>query len=239
MGRKLKFIFIVSLAINFIGLSVGLVLFYKAGGVNYVYSKMNNEKPTYLDNVYYKERMSVFEDMEVEKGQVIFIGDSITHQGLWNELIPNSNIINRGIGSDTTEGVKHRLEDVVNSKPSKIFMLIGINDLYEDRTIDGIKKNYVKILSEIQKNTPETKVYLQSVLPVNNEVYGDAISNKDVLSLNKELQSVAKDFNYEYIDIYSKLSKDDQLVKDLTVDGIHLNSSGYKVWRDIIQEHVQ
>jgi lysophospholipase L1-like esterase len=66
----------------------------------------------------------------------VFLGDSIT-QG-WNDLasaFPDMKVANRGInGGDTTRGVLIRLQDdVLSLDPAAIVLLIGTNDLEEER----------------------------------------------------------------------------------------------------------
>ena len=46
--------------------------------------------------------------------------------------------------------------------------MIGINDLNEQKSVKT-KANYAEILERIHKESPDTKVYIQSVLPVNNK----------------------------------------------------------------------
>ena len=62
--------------------------------------------------------------------EIIMLGNSITDGCEWSELFQNSNIKNRGISGDITEGVLYRLDEVTRSKPAKVFLLIGINDLH-------------------------------------------------------------------------------------------------------------
>ena len=50
---------------------------------------------------------------------VVFVGDSLTERVKWNELFPHLQTKNRGISSDTTEGVLARLDSVVQTEPKK------------------------------------------------------------------------------------------------------------------------
>jgi lysophospholipase L1-like esterase len=63
-------------------------------------------------------------------GSIVFLGDSITDFFRVNEFFPGVYVINRGISGDTTDGVLNRLaESVYELSPSKIFLMIGTNDL--------------------------------------------------------------------------------------------------------------
>lgn len=74
---------------------------------------------------------------------------------------------NRGVSGDTTFGVLERLDEVTEGHPSKIFLLIGINDISRNFPDGQILQNYKEIISRIQKESPKTKVYIETILPVN------------------------------------------------------------------------
>ncbi|WP_342439346.1 GDSL-type esterase/lipase family protein [Paenibacillus sp. FSL L8-0436] len=236
--KKIKIILTLSLVTNIFMACVVLLITYKVGGVNFVLSKLEDKALKYSDNPYYIERENIYESTILPQNKTIFLGDSITNRGLWDEWFPNSGTINRGINSDTTEGIKSRLNSVIEAKPSKVFIMAGINDLYEKRSIKKIVSNYSEIMKSFKTSSPDTKVYIQSVLPVNNEMYGDAIHNTDVVSLNTKLKETASKFGYEYVDVYSELSEQNQLLKTLTIEGIHLNGEGYKLWRKVLEKYL-
>ncbi|MFE0343291.1 GDSL-type esterase/lipase family protein [Priestia megaterium] len=192
----------------------------------------------YDQNPQYVGRTGLFKQLNIPESSIVFLGDSLTQRSSWNEIFNSNKIINRGIESDTTEGVLHRLDGITNAKPDKIFLMIGVNDLRTGHKVDSIVKNYSEILNIIHKKTPGTEVYIQSVLPVNNKIVGNVVENADVLKLNDSLKKFAKEYNYKYIDLYSKLSKDNQLKSQLTIDGIHLKGEGYKIWKDNIKKYV-
>ena len=56
-------------------------------------------------------------------------------------------------------------------------MLIGINDIYNELTpsTDYVANNILKIIKRINQELPETKIFLQTILPVEKEVYKDKI----------------------------------------------------------------
>jgi len=61
----------------------------------------------------------------------------------------DSTVINRGIGGDITFDVLQRLDDVIKRKPSKLFILIGINDIGKDIPDAVIADNYRKIITRV------------------------------------------------------------------------------------------
>ena len=80
----------------------------------------------------YATRMAKFEAEPVVPGRIIFFGNSITQGGDWAKLTGDSTVLNRGIGGDVTFGLLHRLHDITVRQPSKLFILIGINDISRD-----------------------------------------------------------------------------------------------------------
>src|SRR5574340_772315 len=100
---------------------------------------------------------------------IVFLGNSITDRVDWNELLGMSNVHNRGISGDITFGVLERLDEVIEGQPAKVFILIGINDVSRNIPDSVIFKNYKKIVERIKAGSPHTKIYFQTLLPVNNE----------------------------------------------------------------------
>jgi lysophospholipase L1-like esterase len=154
-------------------------------------------------------------------------------------LFGNPNIKNRGIGGDDTDGVLERLDEVTESKPAKIFIMIGTNDLAYGKTVEYVIENYKKILAQIKQQTPNTKVYIQSVLPVDYDIhYTRPIA--DIMEINRQLQELSKENNLVYIDLFSLFKTDkNKLNSDYSLDGLHPNGKGYEVWKEEIVKYIK
>ncbi|PFJ03213.1 GDSL-type esterase/lipase family protein [Priestia megaterium] len=235
-----KIILVVSLIGNLILLGVLATFVKKQGGTNYVKSVLHipYDQP-YNQNPQYIGRTELFNQLTIPQDFIVFLGDSLTQRSEWNEMFNSNKIVNRGIESDTTEGVLHRLDSITAAKPSKIFLMIGINDLRIGKEVNDVIKNYSKILETIHTKSPNTEIYVQSILPVNNKIVGDIVDNSDVTNINKHLKRLAEKYNYGYIDLYSKFSQDNQLKSELTIDGIHLKGQGYKIWKSSIERELK
>ncbi len=199
------------------------------------------EKPQY--SLYWHQRVSHYELLPNEPGEIIFLGDSITDGCNWGELFGNPKIKNRGISGDVTQGVLDRLEEVVESKPSKVFLMIGINDLAGGESPMEIVDNIQKIVRTIQAATPETQVFLEGILPVNPDYpqFPDH-NNKTqaVLSINRVLQRMAQEFDLIYVDLHAKFVVDEnKLNPEYTNDGLHLTGAGYRVWKQAVEPYLQ
>src|SRR4030095_7767016 len=99
--------------------------------VGYTQIKATNQRLSHTVGFvpeYYPLRVATFEKEPVVPGPITFLGNSIKQIGDWKKLLNDSTVINRGIAGDITFGVLKRLDDVARRQPSKLFLLIGIND---------------------------------------------------------------------------------------------------------------
>jgi lysophospholipase L1-like esterase len=191
---------------------------------------------------YYEQKKSTFELLPNGKNEIIFLGNSITEGCEWNELFSDNRIINRGISADVAEGILLRLNEVTESKPLKVFLMIGINDLAFGYTIEEIVNNYTGIIEKIKNDSPKTKTYIQSVLPINDSfgefsIY-DTLSNS-IIQLNNELEKLAKDNNFVYINLHDSFLLNNRLNPNYTNDGLHLTGKGYILWKKLIKKYIK
>jgi lysophospholipase L1-like esterase len=192
---------------------------------------------------YYNQRLSLFEKMPDTKGEIIFLGNSITDGSEWCELLDNPKVKNRGISGDTTEGVLFRLNEVTRSKPAKVFLLIGTNDLSRGISKDSVFCNICKIADRIRKDSPRTKVFVQSILPVNDSFglfKNHTNKTEEVLWVNARLKEWCTKENVGFVDLYSrfKLPVSEKMNPKYTNDGLHLLGDGYLLWAEILNPYL-
>lgn len=183
----------------------------------------------------YRNRTTYFRENPIQEYiDVVFLGNSLTQGGKWAEYFPQLSVANRGISGDNTEGILNRLDEIILSHPKKLFILVGINDISQNRTNKEILKNYKIILQRIKDYSPNTQIFVQSLLPINNDFkrYSRLIGKeKQIILLNKRLKKLATKENVTYININSFfMDKNMMLSKEYTTDGLHLNELGYKIW---------
>ncbi len=179
---------------------------------------------------------------------VVLLGDSITEGFTVSKYFPDRHVLNRGIGADIIgnklpdsdqRGILRRMdESVFDCNPSDVFLLIGINDLGMGHKPADIEAGDREILEQIKKRAPAVHVHIQSLLPTRGSSYGK--HNPNVLDVNNRLQKLAKEFDYDYIDLHSKMTDDRrELKKEFTTDGLHLKAPGepgYKLWKAEIEK---
>lgn len=187
----------------------------------------------------YTQKVTQFEALNKKalQGGTVFLGDSITQDYNVYEFFKGFNVYNRGIGGDTSEGVLRRLnESVYQIKPNKVFLLIGTNDLVSssfslDKTIQNIKE----IVQNIHAYNPSLKIYLLSILPVNDTIDKTTVGprkNDIIIKINHELKKIKA---VKYVDMFINLLGSDHLLdRKFTIEGLHLNHQGYEVMTDCI-----
>lgn len=226
--------FLLSILLNVLFLIAGIFAIQKMGGIQHLIYKIQNRglAGTYM------HRINLFEVLPEKDSSIVFLGDSITAQCEWSEMFDKCNIINRGIPGDATDGVLKRLSNILKNNPQKIFLMIGVNDLFF-HDLPHIIENYRKIVTRINNESPQTKLFIQSVLPINNNVKETTLDNKTIIDLNNELQKIASINDLTYIDLFSLfIDENKNLNASYTQDGIHLNGQGYMEWKKAINKHV-
>jgi lysophospholipase L1-like esterase len=201
------------------------------------------EVPKTEHSLYWHQRASLFRRLPNELGEIIFLGDSITDGNNWSEMLGNPLIKNRGISGDTTQGILDRLDEVVESRPAKIFLMIGINDLAQGLSEKEVLANIKRIVQQIRRQSPDTAIYLESMLPVNPDfgLFPAHTSKRDeILNINKVLERIAEDYGLRFVDLHSLFAgKDNKLRPEFTNDGLHLTGAGYAVWKKAVTPHLR
>ncbi|MEB2781486.1 GDSL-type esterase/lipase family protein [Algoriphagus sp. C2-6-M1] len=230
---------VISISINILFLLFGGYVIHSKGGIDYLkrilsLQKENTNQQDY--GVYYDAKKSIFEIMPNDTSEIIFLGNSITDYCDWNELFGKSNIKNRGIGGDIINGVINRLDEVVESKPKKIFLMIGTNDLERGNNANEILSDYERLVKLILTKTPETELYLQSLLPTKDNPNR---KNSDIIEINKGTFQIAKSHSLTYVNLFDLLKTDNnELNMEFSNDGVHINGKGYLIWKNEIIKYV-
>ena len=192
---------------------------------------------------YYARRATLFDELPIGKKDIVMLGNSLTDGCEFNELLNNKHIKNRGIVGDIVQGLIDRVDPIIKGQPKKLFILSGVNDISHDVSADSIARAMEKLIVMVKQGSPRTKIYLQSLLPFNNDVREwKLLKGRDhvVVEANVLLEQVARRQGVTWINLYP-LFVDDQgrLRADLTNDGLHLMGKGYLIWRDAIKPYIK
>lgn len=170
-------------------------------------------------------------------GGIVFAGDSITEGFPIHELFPQGlQLYNRGIGGINSIQLLDNLDaHILNLRPSKVFLLIGTNDIQMGETPEAIADRIVRICAHIREMDTKTMVCVLSVYPTNSTkaLYRHAVGDRDnatICRLNacirEKLLSVPE---IGYIDLHAALrDADGNLAEAYTTDGLHISVEGYQ-----------
>ncbi|HKJ41817.1 MAG TPA: GDSL-type esterase/lipase family protein [Sunxiuqinia sp.] len=238
MKKTLFFLIAIVISFNAIGQSKQLTAKEK----DKLYPKTVSRYQNDWTQKHYPQRIKAFKNDPLEFGDIVFIGNSITEKGRdWSKKFGMPHIRNRGISGDVTDGVLKRLDEIVYFKPKAVFILIGINDLFAihhqeaggrfkyDKIVpstDYVGKNILKITKVIHHKSPETKIYVSTLLPTRRDYL-----KEDILKVNQLIKKDEAKGYYKVIDLYTQfVDANGDMEKELTVDGVHPSEKGYEKW---------
>ena len=192
---------------------------------------------------YYKRFVQFMDEPAITDEDVVMLGNSLTENGGdWGKRLGKKHVVNRGISGDEVMGVYDRLHQILPGHPQKLFLMIGINDVSHNLTADSIAGMIRLTVERIQRESPETELHLQSLLPI-NESFGryKLLTGKTDLvpEINTRLKALAQEKKIDFIDLFPLFAEGNTNVlrKDLTTDGLHLNEEGYKIWAKALKKN--
>jgi lysophospholipase L1-like esterase len=128
-----------------------------------------------------------------------------------------------------------RLDQIIYGKPRAIFLQIGTNDLThgpENRAISY--QQYRNLVERIQKATPSTSIYVQSLMP------RGAMFRTDIEDFNREIEQIAREQGLFYVNLYPHfLAEDGSMRNELSNDELHLMGQGYELWGELLAPLVE
>ncbi len=161
----------------------------------------------------------------------VVVGDSF---GLWlpPEALPRDRLwLNQSISGDTTRGILGRLTAFADTRPTRIHLLAGANDLKTGVPEAQIVQNLSQALQHLQQQHPSAEIVIYSVFPTRRADIG----NDRIRSLNAQIVRLAANQGVEYRDVHTFLEDAGGALRpDLTTDGLHLNERGYALWQRVL-----
>ena len=215
----------------------------------------------YTDH-YYKRKAVFDKESPITENDIVFLGNSLTEGGNWVSYFPDveaklqkkgGGIRNRGIVGDTFGGIDARLDQILPGHPKTIFFMSGANDVSHNLTADSIANGIIGVVRRIKAESPKTKVYLQSLLPINESFKRyRLLTGKTAMfsEINAKLEAMCKQEKVTFINLYPlfltngpadlALPADQQVLNPkITRDGLHVTKEGYKIWQEAIRKYVK
>lgn len=168
-------------------------------------------------------------------GGMLFIGSSSI--GLWNSLaadLPGVPVLNRGFGGAQVPDVTFYIDRIVTPyRPRTIVFYAGDNDVGEGRSPAQVTADVMEFLHQARKRLPEVRFVFVSIKP--SPVRAHRLPA--IQEANRLIRAfLARVEGTTYIDIHTPmLENNNQIRRQLfREDGLHMNESGYALWREII-----
>lgn len=217
---------------------IALIIF--AIAITLLVLNLNNKSMTY------EEKVAAFEleNPTLKKGQIVFLGDSITARYKLGHSYSDLSleVYNRGISGDTADWIIARMKvSVLDIEPSKVVLMIGTNDINGTKGADEIAQDYDNILGLLASNLPDTEVICVSIIPQNTKFSQNAAQNNlRIKQTNEKIRELAREYGYEYVNLYDELTDTDGLLRrSYSADGLHLGRKGYEVWTRVMKPFLE
>jgi lysophospholipase L1-like esterase len=223
-----------------VGLNVAMIAYLaQSGGLRRFFVKLDLAELPKDRLAFQKETEARYRKLPNTPSEVVFAGDSLVGDGPWAEFY--SEVHNRGIGGDTVAGVLGRLDEILEGKPRKLFLLIGTNDLAAAVPDSQYLRHYRTLLERVRKESPDTAITVLAIFPVNMTFpVQPTYDNTRVVEANRKLKELVAEFpEVRFLDLTGELvDKVGSLRREFSPDGMHLNIDGYLAIREPLKRIV-
>ncbi|MCR5597506.1 MAG: hypothetical protein K6G19_05000 [Lachnospiraceae bacterium] len=191
----------------------------------------------------YDMRFYRYESVYSSPTDIVMAGDSLIERCEWHEMYPSFTVKNRGIGGDVISGLKARLDQIKRTKPRKLFILIGTNNIIFGQDADLMKIYYGELMHALDDmfDEDECEIYFLSLAPMSQEMNGRFGVSPEYINgeVNGMLEEMCDAYDYTYINIFNALADENGFIEqDNTTDGIHFSAKGYLVVKGCIDPYI-
>ena len=187
----------------------------------------------WADEPFRNHRYDSFQATPVTNQSIVFVGNSITNMQPWAELFTAPNVINRGNSGGFSWEILSNIQSFITGRPAKVFIMIGTNDMnVAGYTPEGVAKNVRQAIKHIQKESPATEVYVESVMPSTNGSRTVAKGQE----LNSKLKAMAEEMGVHYVDYFDDLMGCTNGTQ--SYDNLHPHVKGTYAWTKAVAPYV-
>lgn len=188
---------------------------------------------------YRAHRYDEFTSLSVNENSIVFVGNSITDMHNWPEAFGNDpRIVSRGVSGGFSHEVLDNVYSWVCGHPAKVFIMIGTNDLRNGSEPSAIAKNIQQTVDIIRTESPETEIYLQSVLPAAD---GGNKSDSTIMLTNTLIEAICvKTEKCTFVNLFHLLSgvKTQGWPYSADADHLHISALSYRLWCKAIEPYM-
>lgn len=158
--------------------------------------------------------------------------------------------VNRGNSGDRITDVYVRIkEDIINLKPDYMSILIGVNDVSHELTMncgvkpEKFKKIYKMLIEEIKEELPEIKIIILEPFVLKGSATEKLWDNfnSEVKKLAVASKQIADEYNLKFVplqDEFDRASTDGD-TRFWSVDGVHPTSAGHQIIKEELQKAIK
>lgn len=177
-----------------------------------------------------KEQNDLTISLKEAFASTVVMGDSIT-EGFYHYGILNASSVVSKIGVELDE-LDEEIEKVKELNPQVIFLSYGLNDILATRGDTGsFIDEYKTMIEKVQKELPDTKIFVNSIFPVKAEKAQEVPEYQKVDEYNTALRELCDKKQIAFVD-NTALVHDE----DYEEDGIHFKADFYPVWAEHMAE---
>jgi lysophospholipase L1-like esterase len=176
--------------------------------------------------------------------KIVCIGDSLTYgyklsrSEVWTKLIEKKygvEVLNKGINGDSTGGMLSRYYgDVIDNKPSYVFIMGGANDLIMEVPLNVIKSNISTMVHQAYGNNIIPIIGTQPLTePKMAKRYWSNITdfvrvNEELMEIREWIMEFSGIFNVQVVDFCGELGSiiNEENKTEFYIDGLHLTPRG-------------
>ena len=169
----------------------------------------------------------------------VLFGDSIIG-GIQEYGFLNSAHVVAGNNLTTTKAVAE-VDSVAQLNPSKVFIMVGLNDVnFGSKSAEAIAEDLITLAGVVKDNCPSAKVYILSLLPVTSGFEArdtNKITQSAIDDVNDTVSVLAASAGYTYIDVASAYKNGaGYLNPDYSTNGMNLHHDYYAFLLNSIAE---
>lgn len=134
---------------------------------------------------------------------------------------------------DEVTGINGTIFEIVEKRrPDKIYVALGVNGVAFMQKAVFLEK-YIEMIERLMEAAPNSKIIIESILPVNEETYSRGnpnMNNVNIDDMNRELLNLVNIKEIYYLDISNVLKDENNRLADKydCGDGIHFTNAGYE-----------
>lgn len=165
-----------------------------------------------------------------EKFQNTLIIGDFTAQGVYEqEILGESFVLAREsacVHDPDGTGLTEKLDEAAKKNPQVVFLLLGVNDAALDSGSASVfEEDYQAFLNQVKEKLPDTRIYVNSILPVQQKAIDETEGLRDIPEYNERLSKVCKEAGAVYVDNSDLVTE--ECYKD---DGKRMRQRYYTAW---------